>query len=105
MTEAGPVGSEEAIVQGFLAPLARGFAGALGLTDDCAFIGVEPGHRGLGVGRALLESVASAAGEAGYSRLSLSVEDDNPALRLYERVGFERRAHSSGAWTLVLTLD
>lgn len=67
-------------------------------------IGVDPGHRGAGIGRALLEALADSARENGYSTLSLSVEEDNPALRLYERVGFERRSHADGAWTLVLLL-
>jgi ribosomal protein S18 acetylase RimI-like enzyme len=67
-------------------------------------IGVEPGHRRVGVGRALLEALARAARQAGYSNLSLSVEEDNPALRLYERVGFQRHAQGDGAWTLVLRL-
>ena len=38
-----PIRSEEDIVQGYLAPLAAGFAGALGLADDCAVIAPAPG--------------------------------------------------------------
>jgi thiamine-monophosphate kinase len=38
-----PAPGEEAIIQGFLAPLARGFAGAFGLKDDCALLTPEPG--------------------------------------------------------------
>jgi ribosomal protein S18 acetylase RimI-like enzyme len=68
-------------------------------------IGVEPGHRRAGIGKALLEALADSAREEGCSRLSLSVEEDNPALRLYERVGFERWSQGVGAWTLVLPLD
>jgi ribosomal protein S18 acetylase RimI-like enzyme len=67
-------------------------------------IGVEPGHRGEGIGRALLEALAASAREAGYLALSLSVEEENPAVRLYARVGFERHAHGDGVWTLVLPL-
>jgi thiamine-monophosphate kinase len=37
------VTGEEAIIQGFLAPLARGFPGAFGLEDDCALLTPEPG--------------------------------------------------------------
>ncbi len=36
--------SEEAIIQRYLAPLAAGFPGALGLKDDCAFAAPSPGH-------------------------------------------------------------
>jgi len=38
-----PIGGEEAIIQGFLAPLAAGFPGAFGLQDDCALITPAPG--------------------------------------------------------------
>jgi thiamine-monophosphate kinase len=38
-----PATGEEAIIQGFLAPLARGFPGAFGLKDDCALLTPEPG--------------------------------------------------------------
>jgi GNAT superfamily N-acetyltransferase len=67
-------------------------------------IGVEPRHRGEGTGRALLEALVASAREAGYSALSLSVEEENPAVRLYERVGFERHARGDRVWTLVLPL-
>lgn len=39
-----PIRSEEDLVQGYLAPLAAGFPGALGLADDCALIVPAPGH-------------------------------------------------------------
>lgn len=38
------VSGEEALIQGFLAPLAAGFPGAYGLRDDCATIAPSPGH-------------------------------------------------------------
>ena len=44
MTTAPKVGGEEAIIQGFLAPLALGYPGAFGLRDDCAAITPTPGH-------------------------------------------------------------
>jgi SAM-dependent methyltransferase len=47
-------------------------------------IAVVPDRRGSGVGGALLESLLDAV-----PRLSLSVDRRNPAIRLYERVGFE----------------
>jgi thiamine-monophosphate kinase len=39
----GKIRGEEAIIQGTFAPLARGFAGAFGLQDDCALITPQPG--------------------------------------------------------------
>jgi ribosomal protein S18 acetylase RimI-like enzyme len=67
-------------------------------------IAVEPAYRGLGIGRNLLDSLAESARTAGHPALSLSVEEDNPALRLYERAGYERRAKVGDAWTLVRSL-
>ena len=76
MTEAGPVGSEEAIVQGFLAPLARGFAGALGLTDDCALVGIAPGHELVVTTDSLIEGVHFFAGEMpAFKALAVNVSD------------------------------
>jgi thiamine-monophosphate kinase len=40
---AADVQGEEAIIQGFLSPLALNFPGAFGLEDDCALIAPEPG--------------------------------------------------------------
>ncbi len=50
-------------------------------------IGVDPRYRGRGI-----------------ARLSLSVESDNPALRLYERTGFVRQCRAGGSWTMVKVL-
>lgn len=44
MPDSQSFGSEEAIIQEFLAPLAAGYAGAFGLTDDCAAFTPTPGH-------------------------------------------------------------
>lgn len=50
---------------------------------------VLPEHRRLGVGRALLSSVRSAAIASGALRLVLQTEEDNhPALRLYTESGY-----------------
>jgi GNAT superfamily N-acetyltransferase len=63
-------------------------------------IGVLPSERGKGVGTALLRALVENARTAGFERMSLSVEPDNPALRLYERAGFVRIGGSGpGRWS------
>lgn len=51
-------------------------------------IGVVPGWQGRSVVGALLDTLLGAAKFRGFAALSLSVEPDNPAARLYERKGF-----------------
>ncbi len=58
-------------------------------------IGVREDARGRGVGRALLDALLKMARGQGYRALSLSVDRQNPACRLYARAGF-RDAGVSG---------
>lgn len=51
-------------------------------------ISLLPGYRGLGMGTQLLNGLLFLLRENGYLRASLSVQKENPALRLYERAGF-----------------
>ena len=49
---------------------------------------VDPGHRGSGVGRVLMQEVAARLHAAGIEQWCLNVKPDNvPAIRLYERMG------------------
>lgn len=64
-------------------------------------IGVRQEARGRGVGGLLLRKLLAEAGQQRISQLSLSVEVDNPAVRLYERVGFEKIGREGNAWTMV----
>ncbi len=55
---------------------------------------VSPEHRGRGLGRAALRFLEAAARELGVSALHLEVGPDNEkALGLYRRAGFEDRRH------------
>jgi ribosomal protein S18 acetylase RimI-like enzyme len=70
-----------------------------GVTDptDCALFGlwVDPGFRGAGVGRALVEAVIAEARAEGKRRVVLHVVAGNdPALRLYQRSGFIPTGHT-----------
>ncbi|MGL5811333.1 MAG: GNAT family N-acetyltransferase [Nocardioides sp.] len=78
-----------------------------GFVDDATpelSIGVRKAWRGRGVGSRLLDALIAAAREEGLASLSLSVERDNHARRLYERVGFLQVNETSGALTMVLRL-
>ena len=67
-------------------------------------IAVDPLHRGRGVGTSLLAALVARARAEGHAALSLSVEIDNPALRLYENAGFTRVGQVGNAWTMRLDL-
>jgi ribosomal protein S18 acetylase RimI-like enzyme len=66
-------------------------------------IAVRKDVRGRGIGSALLDSLIACAHERGLPALSLSVEPDNPALRLYERAAF-RVVHRGEAFTMIRDL-
>jgi len=57
---------------------------------------VDEGHRGKGIGTALLNEAERTCRQTGLEKLSLIVFEQNvPARRLYERFGYaERRRHS-----------
>lgn len=67
-------------------------------------MGVLRGWRGHGVGGRLLTALIEVAREANIEALSLSVEADNYARRLYERVGFRTVGTAGESFTMLLRL-
>ncbi len=67
-------------------------------------IAVVPSRRGRGLGEELLTALMERARSEGHRALSLSVEPQNPALKLYEKHGFRKVDERDGAWTMVAEL-
>ncbi|HEY7693634.1 MAG TPA: GNAT family N-acetyltransferase [Gaiellaceae bacterium] len=67
-------------------------------------IAIVPSRRGRGLGEELLSSLLEQARKEGRARISLSVEPDNPAIRLYEQHGFAKVGERAGAWVMLATL-
>ena len=71
--------TERAIIQEFLAPLAAGHPGALGLQDDCAVIAPAPGHELVLKTDAIAEGVHflpdDAPEDIGWKALAVNVSD------------------------------
>ncbi|GAA3094587.1 ribosomal protein S18 acetylase RimI-like enzyme [Kribbella aluminosa] len=67
-------------------------------------LGVSPSFRRRGVARAALTELIAQARALSYPRLSLSVDPDNPARKLYESLGFRKTGVVGTSDTMVLGL-
>ncbi len=67
-------------------------------------VGVHSHFRGRGLGSSLLIHLLDHARDSGVEAVSLSVEIGNPAIHLYERLGFQPHARMGNALTLLKSL-
>jgi len=75
-----------------------------GFVDDVTpelTIAVVPSRRRHGIGQELLDALLQQTQAAGHAAVSLSVEDESPAVAFYERNGFEPVGHEHGALTMI----
>ena len=62
-------------------------------------------YRGMGIGTLLLTEMLSAEKAAGYAKLSLSVQKDNYAVKLYRKAGFTTVSETDEEYIMVVDLN
>ena len=67
-------------------------------------VSVADGFRGRGFGGALMAAIHEQARSDGFEQISLSVDEDNPAKRLYARLGYIEYEPDDGLGRMILTL-
>jgi ribosomal protein S18 acetylase RimI-like enzyme len=67
-------------------------------------IALEPAYQHRGLGEVLMRGALAAAQAHGYTKVSLTVHPQNPAIRLYERCGFVDAGARNSYRLMVATL-
>ena len=67
-------------------------------------VAVEAPSRRRGVATALLQALMARAAARGFTRVSLSVNFDNPSARVYRRLGFCEAGFDEESWIMVRDL-
>ena len=66
---------------------------------------VLKGYREMGIGTSLLTQMMSTEKASGYAKLSLSVQKDNYAVRMYKKAGFNTVDESNEEYIMVVDLN
>jgi GNAT superfamily N-acetyltransferase len=78
-----------------------------GYVDDATpevTIAVAESHRRSGLGTRLVEELERAARDAGFGRMSVSIDVGNPSLRIAERLGYQELSRDEGGIRMVRDL-
>ena len=62
-------------------------------------------YRGMGIGTSLLTQMMSTEKAAGYAKLSLSVQKDNYAVKLYRKAGFIAVKETDEEYIMIVNLN
>lgn len=73
-------------------------------TPSCA-ISLFKEYRGYGVGTSLMNNLIASAKDAGYKRISLSVQKENYAFVMYKKLGFEVVSETDEEFLMVNKLN
>jgi len=68
------------------------------------FFNFLPEYRGKGIGTKLMKKILKELKNQGTDSVSLSVDPNNPAIRLYKRLGFEEVNKVGTSITMKLTI-
>lgn len=66
---------------------------------------VLKGYRGMGIGTSLLTQMMSTEKAAGYAKLSLSVQKNNYAVKLYRKAGFTTVSETDEELIMIVNLN
>lgn len=78
--------------------------GSLGAGIPSLCISVVPEHRNQGIGTAMIGRILETLQKEGFDKASLSVQKENPAIKLYQRAGFTLVREKEEEWIMVYDL-
>lgn len=90
---------EEQVIGAAWCRYLRGYGSVEGMPEMA--VSFLPSFRGQGIGTALLQRFLKEIKQRNLPGVSLSVQKENPAHRLYERLGFEIVREQEDTWVMV----